>query len=217
MNKYRITNPYNNIVRDCKSRTTDEFPVWAIVGAAVDYGFQVYDNYKNGSSGYDAWVGDVNFVSVGASAINPTGKFKVVKTIAVEGIKAATEKTTFNDGLRIDKDIEAVAKKTAVNSAVSVAAGKLTDAGSKKAIQNANKEVSTANKQLKSAERQAQRSPNSTKKAGNVNTAQTNAQAVRNKQVRTQMLNSTVGKAPEATKQIMSTTSSRIQKNTQNE
>ena len=23
MNKYRITNPYNNIVRDCKSRTTD--------------------------------------------------------------------------------------------------------------------------------------------------------------------------------------------------
>jgi protein tyrosine phosphatase len=23
MNKYRITNPYNNIVRDCKSRTTE--------------------------------------------------------------------------------------------------------------------------------------------------------------------------------------------------
>ena len=25
MNKYRITNPYNNIVRDCKSRTTDVY------------------------------------------------------------------------------------------------------------------------------------------------------------------------------------------------
>ncbi len=24
MNKYRITNPNNNIVRDCKSRTTDK-------------------------------------------------------------------------------------------------------------------------------------------------------------------------------------------------
>lgn len=75
------------------------FPLWAVVGAALDYGLQVYDNYQTGSSGYDAWVGDVNFVSVGLSAVNPSGKFKVLKTIAVEGVKAATENSTTNNGL----------------------------------------------------------------------------------------------------------------------
>ena len=108
------------------------FSVWAAVGAAVDYGFQVYDNYKSGKSGYDAWVGDVNFVSVGLSAVNPAGKFKALKTLAVEVLKATTENTTFNDGIQINKDIKDVATKATVNTAIDVGTGKLTDAGSKK-------------------------------------------------------------------------------------
>lgn len=68
-------------------------------------------------------------------------------------------------------------------------------------MQTRGREVATANQKLKTAERQAQRSPNSTKKAENVNNAQSNVQSARNKQVRTQMLNSTVGKAPNATQQ----------------
>ncbi len=121
------------------------FPFWAVIGAVVEYGSQVYDNYKSGKSGYDAWVGDIDFLDVGA--------------------------------------------------------GKVTGAGSKKAVQNANKEVSTANQKLKTAERQAQRSPNSTKKAENVKNAESNLQLARNKQVCTKMLNSTVGKTPNATQQ----------------
>jgi RHS repeat-associated protein len=189
-----------------------EFPVWAIAGAVLDYGFQVYDNYQKGSVGYDAWIGDVNFVSVGLSAVNPTGKFKVLKTATVEVVKAATENTSLNDGLQINTDVNDVATKATVNTAVDVGVGKLIDAGSTKALQNANKEVSATNKQLKTAERQAQRSPNSTKKAESVNIAKSNLQTARNKEVTTKMLNSTVGQAPNAVQQAVKTTTDRIQK-----
>jgi RHS repeat-associated protein len=177
------------------------FPVWAVVGAVVDYGFQVYYNYKSGKSGYDAWVGDVDFLDVGLSAVNPTGKFKVAKTLLVEGIKAVVN-ITENERVKVNTNVEEVVTNTLVNTVVDVGVGKVTDAGSKKAVQNANKEVSIANQKLKTAERQAQRSPNSTKKAENVNNAQSNLQSARNKQVLTKMLNSTVGKSPNATQQV---------------
>lgn len=95
--------------------------------------------------------------------------------------------------------------------------GKVTDAGSTKAVQNANKEASAANKQLKTAERRAERSPNSIKKAEAVNAAQSNAQGARNKQVGTQMLNSTVGQAPNATQQAAKTTTNRLLKDEKEE
>ncbi|MPM25074.1 hypothetical protein SDC9_71564 [bioreactor metagenome] len=176
------------------------FPVWAVVGAGLEYGFQVYDNYKSGKSGYDAWVGDVDFLDVGLSAVNPTGKFKVAKTLLVEGTKAVVN-ITQNEQIKVNANIEEVVTNTLVNTLVDVGVGKVTDAGSKKAVQNANKEVYTANQKLKTAERQAQRSPNSTKKAENVKDAQSNVQSARNKQVRTQMLNSTIGQAPNVTQQ----------------
>ena len=97
-----------------------EFPVWivwAIVGAGLDYGSQVYENYQNGKSGYDAWCGDVNFASVGLSAINPTGKFKVVGTVVVEGLKAAIEYKP-NEGVNVNTNVEEVAKVAAVNTVV---------------------------------------------------------------------------------------------------
>ncbi len=202
---YCNNNPVNAIDPDGR------FPVWAIVGAAVDYGFQVYDNYQKGNTGYDAWVGNVDFVDVALSAVNPVGKFKVAKTLVVEGTKAAIN-ISANNGVEIETDVAKVATDAVVNTAVSVGTGKITDAGSTKSVQNANKEVSAANKQLKTAERQAERSPNSTKKAEAVNTAQSNAQAARNKQVGTQMLNSTVGQAPNATQQAATTTTERIRK-----
>ncbi len=202
---YCVNNPVKYVDPDGR------FPVWAIVGAAVDYGFQVYNNYQKGNTGYDAWVGNVDFVDVGLSVINPMGKFKVAKTLLVEGTKAVID-ITVNEGVNVNTNVEEVATKTVVNTVVDLGVGIVTDAGSKKAVQNVNKEVSTANQKLKTAERQAQRSPNSTKKAENVSNAQSNAQAARNKQVRTQMLNSTVGKAPNATQQAATTATEIIRK-----
>ena len=69
---YCAGNPIKNIDPDGKW-------IWSVVGAALDYGLQVYQNYRTGKSGYNAWIGDVNFASVGLSAVNPTGKFKVAK------------------------------------------------------------------------------------------------------------------------------------------
>ncbi len=106
-----------------------------------------------------------------------------------------------------------MATDAVVNTAVSIGTGKVTDASSTKAVQNANKETATANRQLKTAERQAQRSPNSAKKAENVNSAKSNVQAARNKEVRTQILNSTVGKVPAgAVEQATTKTTERIRK-----
>ena len=209
--------PYAMCDNNMVNRTDPDGRFWNYVvaggiGAGLDYGFQVYDNYQSGSTGYDAWVGNVNFVSVGLSAVNPTGKFKLLTTVAIELVKAGTKNTTLNDGLQINTDIKDVVTTAAVNTVVDVGVGKLTDAGSTKSVQNANKELSTANKQLKTAESQSKRSPNSTKKAENVSAAKSNEQTARNKQVRTQMLNSTVGQAPNATQQAAKTTTDRIQK-----
>ena len=216
--KYFWMSPYaycaNNPVKYVDP--TGEFPVWALVGAGIDYASQVYNNYKKGQSGYNAWVGNVNFVSVGLSAVNPVGKLKVAKTVAVEVTKAAIEYTP-NEKLKVTTDIKEVATKAAVSTAVDVGAGKLIDASSTKALQNVNKEVSIANKQLNTAERQAQRSPNSTQKADNVINAQSNLETARNKQVGTQILNSTIGKAPNATQQAARTASGRIVQNNEND
>ncbi len=201
---FSANNPVNQIDPDGR------FPVWAFIGGALDYGFQVYDNYKEGKSGYDAWIGDVNFVSVGLSAINPTGKFKVLKTVVVEVVKAATEDTTVNDGVKIETDVQEIATDAAINTVVSTAAGRVANAGSAEAVQNANKGVATANKQVRTATRRAERSPNSTRATQDVRNAQSNAQAARNKQVGTQILNSTVGQAPEATQQAATATTNRI-------
>ena len=207
---YCFNNPINAVDPDGR------FPVWAIVGAGLDYGLQVFDNYRSGKSGYDAWIGNVDFVDVGLAAINPTGKFKAAKTLLVEGTKSLID-ITANEGVNLNTDVEEVATKTVLNTVVDVGAGKVANTGSKKAVQNANKEVATANQKLKTAERQAQRSPNSPKKAKNVNNAQSNAQSARNKQVRTKMLNSTVGQAPNATQKGVNAVTNRALKDEENQ
>ena len=85
--KYYEMSPYVYCANDpVKNVDSDGRWFWA-AGTAIDYGFQVCNNYSSGKSGYDAWVGDVNFVSVGLSAINPVGKLKIAKTLAVEAVK----------------------------------------------------------------------------------------------------------------------------------
>ena len=176
-----------------------KFPIWAIISGGLDYGLQVYDNYKNGKSGYDAWIGNIDFLDVGLSAVNPAGKFKIAKTLLVEGTKAVIDITANKGVFKSSDDVQDIITKTFVNTVVNVGVGKVIDAGSKKAVQNANKEVVTANQRMKTAERQALRSPNSPKKAESVKNAQSQLQSARNNQVRAQILNSTIGKVSRTT------------------
>ena len=191
--KYYEVSPYIYCANDpVKNVDSDGRWFWAAAGAAIDYGFQVYDNYRSGKSGYDAWVGNVNFVSVGLSAINPTGKLKIAKTFIVEATKE-TISYTANEGLGIKDDLKTIATNALISTTVSVGAGKLTESSSNKALENANKEMRTANQNVRTAQNRVDRRPNSDSKRIQLETAKFDAQKTRIKQVGTQMLNSTIG------------------------
>ena len=191
--KYYEVSPYIYCANDpVKNVDSDGRWFWAAAGAAIDYGFQVYDNYRSGKSGYDAWVGNVNFVSVGLSAINPTGKLKIAKTFIVEATKE-TISYTANKGFKIENDVKTIATNALISTTVSVGAGKLTESSSNKALENANKEMRTANQNVRTAQNRVDRRPNSDSKRIQLETAKFDAQKARIKQVGTQMLNSTIG------------------------
>ena len=183
---YCLNNPIKYVDKD------GEVPWLSLIGAVFDYGFQVYDNYQKGKSGYDAWVGEVNFVSVGLSAINPAGKFKLLGTVAVEGLNA-TVGFMPNNGFIIESDIEEIIGKTVVNTATNVGAGKITDMSSNQSVTNVSGEMQKANQGVRKAQNQVNRHPNSEKSKTMLDNAKSNAIQVRNKQVATQMLNSTIG------------------------
>ena len=193
VNHYYEVSPYIYCANDpVKNVDSDGRWFWAAAGAAIDYGFQVYDNYRSGKSGYDAWVGNVNFVSVGLSAINPTGKLKIAKTLIVEATKE-TISYTANKGFKIEDDLKTIATNALISTTVSVGAGKLTESSSNKALENANKEMRTANQNVRTAQNRVDRRPNSESKRIQLETAKSDAQKTRIKQVGTQMLNSTIG------------------------
>ena len=193
VNHYYEVSPYIYCANDpVKNVDSDGRWFWAAAGAAIDYGFQVYDNYRSGKSGYDAWVGNVNFVSVGLSAINPTGKLKIAKTLIVEATKE-TISYTANKGFKIEDDLKTIATNALISTTVSAGAGKLTESSSNKALENANKEMRTANQNVRTAQNRVDRRPNSESKRIQLETAKSDAQKTRIKQVGTQMLNSTIG------------------------
>ena len=191
--KYYEMSPYVYCANDpVKNVDSDGRWFWAAAGAAIDYGFQVYNNYSSGKSGYDAWVGDVNFVSVGLSAINPVGKLKIAKTLAVEAVKETISYTN-NEGFAVKNDIKAITANTLKNTAISIGVGKLTESSSNKALENVNKEMRTANQNVRTAQNRVTRHPTSESKRAQLDNAKSNAQQVRAKQIGTQMLNSTIG------------------------
>lgn len=154
----------------------------------------------------------MNLIQVGLSAINPTGKFAIAKTLLVEGAKVLTEGSSLNEGISINENLQDVAQKTIVNTVINTSIGKVVDAGSTQSVNAVNNEMKTASKQLQTAERQAQRNPNSINKATQLQNAQENVQNVRAKQVRTKMLNSTVGQNPDASNLLLNKGTERVQK-----
>jgi RHS repeat-associated protein len=110
---------YNDPDGDC--------PWCAAIAGAWEYGTQVYDNYKKGNTGYDAWIGKVDFVDVaievGTNFI-PGGKLiKGAAMVGGELAKNSFDYTEVEGGRYIgdgsdEKQILNVLKKTAVDATV---------------------------------------------------------------------------------------------------
>ena len=148
----------------------------------------------DGKSGYDAFVGDVNWVSVAVSAIPGGG---LVATVAKEAVKA-TVKVSINNGVSVEKDIKKIAKATVVNSAISVGAKsattKIKASSSDEALKAAKKTANTAQIGVKKATTQVAKKPNSINASVALDKAKSVALEARKTEVRTQMANSTVNK-----------------------
>ncbi|MDD2797311.1 MAG: hypothetical protein PHV20_01835 [Bacteroidales bacterium] len=81
------------------------------------------------------------------------------------------------------------------------------------AVSKANNKVAQANNKVTTAENRLSKHPNSPVKTQNVADAKVNAQNARNNQVKTQMLNNTVGQVNQkAISQTVNTTTTRIVK-----
>jgi RHS repeat-associated protein len=192
--------PYNYCGGDPVNRIDpDGNWVWVAIGAAIEYGSQVYNNLQKGATGYDAWVVDVNFVRVGLSAVNPGKKLFLAKTILVEGAKAAISYKP-NDGLSINHNVEDVAKETVKNTVINATVGKVLDASSPQAVETTAKEASDAAKKVSSARHKASRNTASPKAASSLSEAEGKASASGAKAAGTKALNNTIGANPEATK-----------------
>ena len=165
--------------------------VWPLVNAAIDYGFQVYDNYNAGMSTYDVLVGNVNFAKVGMSAI-PLGKANTIGTLLIEGAKAAISWSP-NNGIVIKNDVQAIAEESIKNTAIDKGIGKLVENSSAKSLQQAKQETRNANKAVIKAENKSRHKPNSTKRQASVDSAKKRLQQAREEEVRTEMLHFTVG------------------------
>ena len=170
---------------------------WCFIGAAIDYGLQVADNYRKGDTGMDAWYGNVNFVSVATSAIPGGG---VVGAIAKGFVTSAVEWTP-NSGVSVEQDGSRLLMKTATYVAVdrvaSGSASKLKVATSDEAVRAAERRVAGANQAVRKAENAAVKKPNSVKLAVEVDQAKATSQQARSSQVRTQMGNTALKQVPE--------------------
>lgn len=141
-NLYALT-PYNAFLND-PVRYSDpdgDIPPQLIagaIGALWEYGNQVYGNYKNGDSGYKAWVGNVDFADVvteGVATGVTLGLNKVKgsgATVVTEFVKASIDIKGNGDtdviGFSDKKDVGSVLTDTAKNSIVEIIGGEAADA-----------------------------------------------------------------------------------------
>jgi len=127
-------------------------PWCAVIGAAFEYGTQVYDNYQKGEVGYDAWIGKVDFIDVAVEAgtnLIPGGKLiKGAAMVSGELVKNSVnvnfngDISYINDGSQ-KMEVGNVLKETAIDATIGAVADKVNLGGM---VKNA-----TDNKAVKSA------------------------------------------------------------------
>jgi RHS repeat-associated protein len=178
--------------------------LWIAASLLIDYGLQVYNNYDLGKSGSDAWWGDINMVSLAASAIPITGYAQMTKMMGINLLDAIV-KYTPNDGLTIETSAKKILKTAAIHTLGATAGKQVTKASSKTSVQKVSKEVKEANKAVRKAKRNVEKHPNSAKKVEQQKSAEINAQNARKKEVVVKTLNSTIGQAPKATEEASKT------------
>ncbi|MEN0052367.1 MAG: DUF6443 domain-containing protein [Mucilaginibacter sp.] len=137
-------NPYIYVANNPISRTDPDGKIWgqvigAVVGAAVDYGTQVYANYQTNSTlpqsqRSNPWTKNINLVSIGTSALegaltNGESAIKSVGTklaikVGVAAINNTLEIKTSNEGLKVNVNTDVV--NVAKNATVDLVAGAVT-------------------------------------------------------------------------------------------
>ena len=118
--------------------------IGALIGAGIDYSFQVYNNIKDGKRGKEAFWDNIDFASVAKSAITPGKKMKTVAKVGVivAGNLADALFDVRTDGVKMNKDVAKVTETTILGSALDAASGGLGDylsTGSAKATANSHK------------------------------------------------------------------------------
>ena len=162
----------------------------ALAGAAIDYGFQVYGNYKKGYSGRDMWYGEVIFFEVGLSAVNPLKKIGLARTAMINFSLNLTKETisvTPNNGVILEKDKRDIVTNAAINTIIDVGVEEISFV-TKKAAKEAERKASDAAWNAKHTRNISENRPSSTVRAMKAEKAAIVAQQAREEDVATKIV-----------------------------
>ncbi|MDD2982852.1 MAG: hypothetical protein PHQ74_05640 [Crocinitomicaceae bacterium] len=160
--------------------------------AIFDYAWQVTANLIDGKSGYDAFIGDVDFVSVGVSLI-PGGKglMKAVKVIGA-GVSLAYEYTPNEKGRVKSKNEIITGALTGVAS--KRIAKKIEKASSDKVYNKMKMQTQKQAKKVNNLEAKLKKKPQNTNINKKLDVAKSKLVTARKREVGAGMMNETFGK-----------------------
>ena len=164
--------------------------VSGLLGGAIDYGFQVYGNYKKGLSGKEALWDNIDIVNVGLSAISPGKKIAFGWKVAISFVANLGEAMLEyqpNSGFNTDISFNALGQ-AATNTAIDMGIDFLTNA-TQAASDLAQQEAEDAAKQATHKGRLANNRSFLKKYEEAAIAAESYAQAAREHQVGMQIIN----------------------------
>ena len=192
--KYTGISPYAYCAGDPVNRV-DQFgdavniPI-ALAGAAIDYGFQVYGNYKKGYTGRDMWYGEIDFSNVALSAINPVKNISFAGKIVASFVVNATKESirlTPNNSVELKSDTRVIIKEAATNTIIDLGIdGAAT--GMKKIADQAKSEFYNAVRDASHSRNIFENRPSSTVRAAKAERSAIAAQQAKEKEVATKII-----------------------------
>ena len=180
-----------------------KFPWVIVAGVAIDYGMQVYSNCQEGQSTYDAWLGNINLVSLAISAVPGGG---VAKTIIKETARASISFNINDMKFKVNTDIKEVAKEAVINTAIDVVSTSIVKSSSPEKGAVLKKESNNAVVDLRKAQQKLDRKPNSVVKKENVDIAQSKVDYSRKQDAFQSIFSNTIGQAPQTAETIIENT-----------